>query len=164
MIVHLNLEDPRWRDLNLEPLADQAARAALVHLQLDPEICEISLLACNDAGITGLNAGFRGKNRATNVLSWPTEDLGAQTDGAAPRRPKAGFTGEMMLGDIAIAWETCVQEARGEGRHLGDHVSHLLVHAVLHLLGYDHIRDLDATLMMEKEVEILGKLGIGNPY
>lgn len=164
MIIHLNLEDPRWSALNLETLANQTAVATIDHFQLDPDLCEISLLACDDARITGLNAGFRGKDRATNVLSWPANDLAAQTAGALPQRPKADITGEMALGDIAIAWETCNAEAAEAGRQLRDHVAHLLVHGVLHLLGYDHICDLDATLMIEKEIEILGKLGIGNPY
>jgi len=164
MIIDLNIEDPRWAVLDLDRLANDAASATLLHLGIDVETCEISLLACDDARIAGLNAGFRGRDSATNVLSWPTRDLAAQDAGADPRLPEPDFLGEMALGDIAIAWETCKREAREADKKTTDHVTHLLVHGVLHLLGYDHIRDPDATLMMEKEVEILGKLGIGNPY
>jgi len=164
MIIDLNIEDPRWTALALEQLAHDAVTATLLHLGIDAETCEISLLACDDARIAGLNAGFRGRDSATNVLSWPSRDLAAQDAGSDPRLPTPDFSGEMALGDIAIAWETCEREARETDRKMTDHVTHLLVHGVLHLLGYDHIRDPDATLMMEKEVEILGKLGIDNPY
>ncbi len=164
MIIDLNIEDPRWAALGLEPLAQGAATATLLHLGADAEASEISLLACDDARIAGLNAGFRGRDSATNVLSWPTSDLAAGVDGGNPALPAPDFAGEMALGDIAIAWETCDREARDAGKVMTDHVTHLLVHGVLHLLGYDHIRDLDATLMIKNEVEILGKLGVGDPY
>jgi probable rRNA maturation factor len=68
------------------------------------------------------------------------------------------------LGDIAIAYETCLREADAAGRAMADHTTHLLVHGTLHLLGYDHERGGDATLMEQIEVEILGKLGIADPY
>lgn len=164
MNVDIALEDPRWNALALEQLATGAADATLLHLGIDANSCEISLLACDDARIAALNAGFRDRAGATNVLSWPTTDLAARVAGAAPARPVADFTGEKALGDIAIAWETCTREAREAGKPMAEHVTHLLVHGVLHLLGYDHIRDPDATLMQKNEVEILGKLGIGNPY
>ncbi len=164
MIIDLTLEEQRWTTLDLAELADDAACATLAHLGIDTRACEISLLACDDARITALNAGFRDRARATNVLSWPSGDLAAQTAGGAPSPPEPDFTGEMALGDIAIAWETCEREAQDAGKEMGDHVTHLVVHGVLHLLGYDHIRDPDATLMMKKEVEILGKLGVDDPY
>lgn len=164
MIIDLNIEDPRWADLALERLAQETATATLLHLGVDAEISEISLLACDDARIAELNAGFRGRDSATNVLSWPSSDLAAQVAGSKPALPTPDFSGEMALGDIAIAWETCDREAREAGKKMTDHVMHLLVHGVLHLLGYDHIRDPDATLMMKNEVQILGKLGVGDPY
>ena len=164
MIVDLNLQDPRWGDLALPDLADKAFQTTLTHLHIDADPCEISLLACDDARIASLNADFRARDRPTNVLSWPTTDLGAKTPGGAPHSPQPDFTGDMALGDIAIAFETCQREAQAANRDMTAHVTHLLVHGLLHLLGYDHIRDLDATYMMEKEVEILGKLGVSDPY
>jgi probable rRNA maturation factor len=68
------------------------------------------------------------------------------------------------LGDIAIAFETCEEEAAAHGKTMHDHVTHLLVHGILHLLGYDHIRDPDAELMEATEVRILAKLGLDDPY
>lgn len=164
MTVDLTIEDPAWAVLDLEALAGRAEAATLEHLGLDPEICEIALLACDDTRIAALNADFRDKPRPTNVLSWPAEDLAPEEPGASPDLPEADFTGEIALGDIAIAYGTCAREAEEQGKTLADHTTHLIVHGLLHLLGYDHIRDPDATLMEGLEVEILGRLGLDNPY
>lgn len=164
MTLDISIEDSRWQDAGLEPLAAEAVTAVLDHFGLDPEDCEISLLGCDDARITELNAEFREKAKPTNVLSWPAEDLAAEQDGGTPQLPEADFTGEIPLGDIAISYETCVREAREAGKPLADHTRHLTVHGMLHLLGYDHIRDRDAALMEGIEVLILGKMGIANPY
>jgi probable rRNA maturation factor len=108
-----------------------------------------------------LNAGFRGKAAATNVLSWPSEERGAPRPGAMPDPPDAE---EAELGDIAIAWETCAREAEAGGLDLGAHATHLLVHATLHLLGFDHENDTDAELMERLETDILVSLGVADPY
>ncbi|MQQ09256.1 rRNA maturation RNase YbeY [Epibacterium sp. SM1979] len=163
-MLDIEIEDMRWQELALETLAHEAVSAALAHVQLDLDDCEVVILACDDARIAELNEEFREKAKATNVLSWPSEDLAAETPGADPERPEADFTGEIALGDIAIAYDTCAREAEEAGKSMTDHVRHLVVHGTLHLLGYDHIRDEDATLMETLEVEILGKLGIPNPY
>jgi probable rRNA maturation factor len=162
MPVEVIVEEPRWQAEGLEALAGRAASAALAHLGLDPDLWEISLLACDDSRIMALNGDFRGRRAATNVLSWPAEDLAPEEPGARPHPPEAGI--EPALGDIAIAYETCAREAQEAGRPLADHATHLVVHAVLHLLGYDHIRDPDATLMETTEIAILGKLGVPDPY
>ncbi|NDV49378.1 MULTISPECIES: rRNA maturation RNase YbeY [unclassified Salipiger] len=159
------IEDDRWEEAGLEDLAETAARAALVHLGLDPEGFEIALLACDDARIAELNAEFREKPTPTNVLSWPSEERGAEVEGEAPELPETEdgpFATE--LGDLAIAFETCAREAQEAGKTMADHVTHLIVHGTLHLLGYDHLRDGDATLMENLETEILGKMGIADPY
>lgn len=162
MAVEVIIEDDRWKAAGLADLAERAAAAALAHLGLDPEGWEIGLLGCDDARIALLNSEFRNKPAPTNVLSWPSEERAAAVAGAAPALPVPGPDPE--LGDIAIAYDTCAREAAEAGRPLADHVTHLCVHAVLHLLGYDHIRDPDATLMEATEVAILGKLGVADPY
>lgn len=164
MTVDLTIEDSHWNSLNLLTLADAAVQATLDAFQLDPDQCEISVLACDDARITTLNADFRDKPTATNVLSWPTTDLSPDTPGARPPLPSPDFTGEIALGDIAIAFETCMREAQDLNKPVADHVTHLIIHGLLHLLGYDHIRDLDATLMEQIEIEILGRMGLEDPY
>lgn len=163
-IVDIVIEAEPWQDIGLPALAQCAALTTLRHLRL-PEDCEISLLATDDARIARLNADFRAKETATNVLSWPAEDLSAEAPGGDPALPEADFPGEpRFLGDIALSWETCVAEAELGGKPLESHVTHLIVHGMLHLLGYDHQREADADLMERLEVAILGKLGIPDPY
>jgi probable rRNA maturation factor len=165
MLTDTIIEDDRWTAANLPALAETAARAALSHLSLDPDDFEIAILACDDAHIATLNADFRDKPVPTNVLSWPSDERGATTDGARPDLPNPAIPGlPEELGDIAIAFETCQREAIEAGKSLDHHLTHLIIHATLHLLGYDHIRDKDATLMEGIETEILGKMGIPDPY
>ncbi len=163
MPVEINTEDERWRDL--APLAGRAVDATLTHLGHDPAVFEVSLLACDDARIRALNAQFRGKDQPTNVLSWPAWDLAAETPGDPPVAPEPGTPDDPeALGDIALAHETCTREAGEQGKSPDDHVTHLIVHSVLHLLGFDHENATDARLMEGTEVAILAKLGIADPY
>ena len=164
MTLDITIDDARWQQAQLETLATQAVTSTLTHLGIDPEACELSVLACDDPRIAELNAEFRDKPTATNVLSWPAEDLAADLPGDVPECPQPDFTGEIALGDIAISYDTCAREATEAAKSIDDHVRHLIIHGVLHLLGYDHIRDLDATLMESVEVVILGKMGVDNPY
>ncbi|WP_114292851.1 rRNA maturation RNase YbeY [Pseudosulfitobacter sp. DSM 107133] len=156
------MEDPRWEQAGLSPLADRAAQATFSHLNISE--AEIAILACDDARIAGLNADFRGKPTPTNVLSWPSDERGAERAGGIPLPPEPDPDGTLELGDIAIAYDTCAAEAAAAGKSLPDHATHLIVHGILHLLGYDHVRDADATLMERLEVEILGKMGLDDPY
>jgi len=156
------IEDGRWQAVGLEELVERAGRATLLHVGLDPDEWEISILACNDTRISELNGDFRDKPQATNVLSWPNQERAAADPGATPPPPMRGQDPE--LGDIAIAYDYCNREAEQSGTPFSDHVTHLIVHAVLHLLGYDHVRDQDATLMETIETAILGKLGVPDPY
>ena len=149
--------------MGLARLAERAACAALRGLSLDPSGYEISLLGCNDARISELNADFRGKPQPTNVLSWPSAERGAARAGLRPRLPPGDALHPVELGDIAIAWETCAAEARAGGLDLAHHATHLIVHGTLHLLGFDHDRDADAELMERLEASILAGLGIADP-
>ncbi len=164
-LVETVIEDARWEAFGLIALAERAGRAVLVGLGLPVEGFVISLMGCDDARIAILNAGFRGKPVPTNVLSWPSEERGAEFAGKAPERPVPGEADDPeTLGDIAIAWETCEREAAGQGKPMVDHVTHLIVHGVLHLLGYDHVEEEDAALMERLEVRILASLGVSDPY
>lgn len=164
MDVDILIEESAWEAVGFEYLATRAIRATLEHLKVDVQTAELSVLGCNDARIAALNADFRDKPIPTNVLSWPSQDLAPQHDGQAPQTPKPDPDGTLPLGDIAIAYETCAREADDQRKLLTDHVTHLIIHGTLHLLGYDHIRDLDATLMEAIETEILGKMGYDDPY
>ncbi|PQO23208.1 rRNA maturation RNase YbeY [Rhodobacteraceae bacterium WD3A24] len=165
LLVDTIIEDDRWRRIGLEALAVRAAEAALRHLGLDPDGYEIALLAADDARLAELNAAFRGRSGATNVLSWPAHELAPATPGARPAAPPDGSAEwPESLGDIALAFGTCAAEATAQRRRLEDHAAHLVVHGVLHLLGYDHVRDPDAALMERTETVILAQLGIADPY
>lgn len=164
-LVETVIEDPRWEAFGLETLAERAASAVLAGVGLAPRGFSVSLMGCNDARIAALNADFRGKPQPTNVLSWPSEERAAEFVGEVPDLPDAGDPEDPeSLGDIAIAWETCAREAEEQGKPMVEHVTHLLVHGVLHLLGYDHVEEEDAALMEALEVQILATLGVSDPY
>ncbi|WP_107494965.1 rRNA maturation RNase YbeY [Thalassobius sp. I31.1] len=160
MITDVICEDPRWEEAGLEALSETVAQAVFAHLDLTGD-WEVVVMGCDDARIAVLNADFRDKDKATNVLSWPSEERAADDAGGQPLPPVGP---DPELGDIAISYDTCAREAAEAGKTFTDHVTHLAVHGILHLLGYDHIHDKDAALMEGLETEILGNLGIADPY
>ena len=145
------IEHDGWKSIRgLKSLAEKAVDAATTVAQRKKEI---TLLFADDATLKTLNHDWRGKNKPTNVLSFP-----ANPNLKLPRgEPKP-------LGDIALGYETLVREADEAGKTLKAHTTHLIVHGVLHLLGFDHIDDADAAKMETKEIRILKKLGIADPY
>jgi probable rRNA maturation factor len=164
-LVDLIIEDARWEETGLAQLAERGARAALAACGLAPEGYEISLLACDDARIAALNAEFRGKAAPTNVLSWPAFALERPAPGAAPEPPVApAGDAPVFLGDLALAYGTCAREAAEQGIPLDAHLSHLVVHGCLHLLGHDHMDARDAARMEALETNILARLGVPDPY
>lgn len=163
-LVDIVIEDDRWTALGLEALALRAVRAGFAEVRLAEAGFTLCLMGCDDARIRELNGDFRGKAKATNVLSWPSEERGADA-GCVPELPEPGEADDPeSLGDIAISYDTCAAEAQAAGKPLADHVTHLVVHGLLHLLGYDHIRADDGDLMEATEVRILARLGLCDPY
>jgi probable rRNA maturation factor len=154
-LVEAVVEDDRWQAAGIVPVAETAGRATLRALGRDPDLHEVALLLCDDARIAGLNAGFRGRAAATNVLSWPAFD-GAVPD---PEQDEPLF-----LGDLALGYETCAREAAEAGITLADHAAHLVVHGVLHLLGHDHADEAEAEAMEALETKVLASMGVANPY
>lgn len=151
--IDIAIESPAWATFeDASGLAKKVIAATLSHLhaELGPG-AEISLLLCDDAAISALNSRWRGQNKPTNVLSFPT--AGGAPTAEAP-----------MLGDIAIAYETLAREAADEDKSLAAHFAHLVVHGVLHLLGYDHESEAEADVMEEHERTILAALGVADPY
>ena len=140
--ITLVVEDGEWRShRGLQTRLKQAALAACKAAKLKGEV---TILLSGDNRLKALNHEFRGKNRPTNVLSFP----GTGT----------------YAGDIAIAHGVTAKEAGETGKSFADHAVHLVVHGVLHLAGYDHERPKDARVMEPLEVKILGRLGIADPY
>jgi probable rRNA maturation factor len=146
--IAILVEAEGWRAVpELEAVVRRAALAALATTE---EPGAIALLLADDAAIRKLNAEFRKIDKPTNVLSFPAPDMPGEAASA--------------LGDIALACETCAREAAEEGKPLAHHLSHLVVHGVLHLLGYDHMDETEADEMEALETEVLAALGIPDPY
>ncbi|MFN3869239.1 MAG: rRNA maturation RNase YbeY [Hyphomicrobiaceae bacterium] len=134
--------------------AEAAARHAAVAALLPLEPCEVAIALSSDEAVARLNGTYRGKPKPTNVLSFP----------AAPGTPAATRDRGVSLGDIVLAAETVLSEARESDTPPAHHFQHLVVHAVLHLVGFDHLTPADAERMEAIEVDILGSLGIPDPY
>ena len=116
---------------------------------------EVSLVLADDHRVRELNREWRGKDSPTNVLSFPAYD---------EDQPDLPEGAPLLLGDIVLAFETCRREAMAEAIAIDDHMAHLVVHGVLHLLGYDHMDDEEAAEMEALEIAVLSQLGIANPY
>lgn len=140
------IEDDRWdAATGLQPLAGQAVAAALARIEGGRPGSAVVLLT-NDETVHALNQRFRAKDKPTNVLSFPAPET------------------EGYPGDVALAYETCAREAETAGLSLVDHAVHLVLHGVLHLNGYDHQEEDEATEMEALESAVLTGLGIADPY
>lgn len=165
--VEVIVEDTAWLEAlpDFEAVASQGAAMALRAVDLDPRRFEIAVLACDDARIAALNADHRGKSVATNVLSWPAFELIPHDPGGLPDPPPEPPVGERLaLGDVAIARETCISQAKAAQIPLKSHATHLILHSVLHLLGYDHQTDEDAQTMEGLESRAMLAAGFSDPY
>ena len=152
--LDIMVEAGEWSAVeDVEALAQKAAEAASVVARRDGETLEISVMLTDDAHIRDLNRTWRGKDKATNALSFP-----------APEPPGSAAAGPRHLGDIALAYETLAREADEESKPLAHHFAHLVVHGVLHLFGYDHEVEAEAERMEDLEVKALSTLGIADPY
>jgi len=122
---------------------------------------EVSIVLTDDSQVRALNGRHRGQDKATNVLSFPAVDW-QDASGRGTQLPNGAAP--LLLGDVIVARETLLAEAALQGKTPGDHLSHLVAHGVLHLMGYDHEDDASATVMEALEVSILEALGVADPY
>ena len=161
--IALTREDP-WPEQDWDALADRAARAAIDRtpqgeLLTIPAAVEISLRLTSDDEVHTLNRQYRQKDKPTNVLSFPM----VQPD-LLETVTQNSDDGEVLLGDIVLAHGVCAAEAAERGIAIETHATHLIVHGVLHLLGYDHMTDHEAEAMEAIETDALASLGIADPY
>lgn len=169
MIEVAVLAEESWpAEADWEVLANAACAAALAQtphgeLARIAALVEVSVRFTDDGEVHQLNAAYRGKDKPTNVLSFPMvqDDLIELLEGEAPELPDGG---EVLLGDIVLAHGVCVREAGEKNIPVATHATHLIVHGMLHLLGYDHIDDAEAEEMEEIERAALATLGISDPY
>jgi probable rRNA maturation factor len=132
-------------------VARSAAHAALAQSGKKTGAAELSLVLANDATVQDLNARWRGKDAPTNVLAFASDE--------PPAKGKP-----VLLGDVVLAYQTVAREAKEQHKRLADHLRHLVIHGVLHLLGYDHIKATPAKRMEALETRILASLGVADPY
>ena len=161
--IELSREEP-WPDGDWQAIAERAARAAIERtpqgpLITTPALVEISVRLTDDAEVQALNHQYRQKDKPTNVLSFPM----VQAD-LLDTIAQNSDDGEVLLGDIVLAYETCAREAAEKGVTVETHTTHLIVHGTLHLLGYDHMDDDEAGAMEAIEIAALSALGIADPY
>lgn len=153
-----------WPDLDWEALGSEWVEAAVratphAELAASPALVEVSVRLTSDEEVHGLNRQYRGKDKPTNVLSFPMvqpdllETVGQNSD-----------DGELLLGDIVLAHGVCAAEAAEKGVPLEAHAAHLIVHGTLHLLGYDHQGSSQAEEMESLERDIMARLGLHDPY
>ncbi len=147
-----------WEERAAEAVAAALALTPFASLAQAAPLVEVAVRLTDDAEVQTLNRDFRGKDKPTNVLSFPQvqDDL---LEGLAN-----SDDGEILLGDIVLARETCAREAEEKAISIADHATHLIVHGTLHLVGYDHGDDASAGAMEALEVKALASLGIANPY
>jgi probable rRNA maturation factor len=148
LAIDVVVESDRWRQVED---AVALARTAVTEAAavLSTARAELAIVLTDDSAIRALNHAWRGIDKATNVLSFPTKRAG---------------DGRPLLGDIVLAYETIAREARRQRKPFAHHVAHLAVHGFLHLLGYDHERAADAEEMEQAERDILRRLAIPDPY
>ena len=158
MNIYVDVTCEKWTRLlpDAEERCRQVAAIALgaAASDLDPDRVEISLVLSDDEEVRELNRDYRNQDKPTNVLSF------AALDEDSPIPPD----GPILLGDVIIAYTTTKSEADAENKLFQHHFSHLVVHGVLHLLGYDHMEEGEAERMESLERSILGALGVPDPY
>ena len=159
LALEVTVATDRWREAVAAPeeVAARAARAAFTAALPDlGRSSEAAVVLTDDNEMRILNRDYRNRDCATNVLSFRAFDLNdiARLPAKAP----------LMLGDVVIALETATAEARADAKTAADHLSHLVVHGMLHLLGHDHETDDETTIMERLEVDVLGQLGVADPY
>lgn len=159
-----------WTAADWPAIAQTSVEAAVAAtpyaaLALMPLTLEVAVKLSGDDEVQTLNRDFRDKDKPTNILSFPQTPpdlllaLSTSAAGAA-----AGDDAEAILGDMILAGETCIREAADKKISLEQHVTHLIVHGTLHLLGYDHIEEAEASDMETLETQILAGLGVPDPY
>lgn len=145
--LDITVQHKQWiRDIrDVQNLVLSLVGVTLKKAGVNDEGQELSVVLADDGFVQNLNKQWRGKDKPTNVLSFPQDE-------------------PMMLGDVILAFETVKQESSEQNKRFEDHTAHLIVHGILHLLGHDHMNDADAEIMEALEIEILDAVGIKNPY
>jgi probable rRNA maturation factor len=146
-----------WDELARAAAAAAIAESAFPQLTSAERMVELSIRLAGDNDVQALNSQWRGKDKPTNVLSFPMAEADDLAEAASPGP-------ELMLGDIILARGVCVAEAEEKAITVESHAAHLMVHGTLHLLGYDHMDEKSAGDMEAREIRALARMGIADPY
>lgn len=154
MEIDLDITCDEWLQLeHPEETVLAAANAALGAIGMDPGDLTLSIVLSDDGTVAELNQTWRGKPRSTNVLSFPVGGM-----------PASGFGEPEFIGDIILASGVVIGEAKESGKPLATHLTHLVIHGILHLVGYDHDNDISAVKMQNAEAAAMATLGLPDPY
>jgi probable rRNA maturation factor len=174
MNLEICVEYEPWNEIDIRQLLSECIDATFSRLNLNHYNIEICFLFTDDDEVQSLNKTYRGIDKPTNVLSFPafsTYDAGINSDNdindcdcCDDVCDSCCCCNECILGSVAIAYETVERESNDQKKTLADHLRHLVVHSVLHLLGYDHSDDPQMEQMETLEIQILEKLSVSNPY
>ncbi|GJM03258.1 MAG: endoribonuclease YbeY [Rhodomicrobium sp.] len=177
--IELIIEEQNWHDHIDDSIIAQCQAAALAALKVAPAIKSTVgdplkkerlavLMFSNDHAVHQLNSTYRGKDKPTNILSFPATyspaDMSGAERAAAGEAPDEPGEYDPHIGDAILALETIIQEAKQQEKPLKDHLTHLVIHGVLHLLGYDHETETEAEQMETLEKALLSNFEISNPY
>ncbi len=147
-----------WHDIARKCVSTAVSFSPYSQYVDQPTLFAVSIKMSDDAEVQALNRDYRQKDRPTNVLSFPM----VQSDLLSAM--SHSDDGEVLLGDIILAYETCAREAQEKAISIADHAQHLMVHGTLHLLGFDHMDDAEARTMEALEIKALASMGLANPY
>jgi probable rRNA maturation factor len=162
--IDVMVDSKRWKEPAKAKAVVRRAIAQAAAATRSTTRAELAIVLTDDSAIRALNRDWRGIDKATNVLSFPTKNAGPEAAHGAGHAGHGPDGPQPHLGDIVLAFETIEREAEGERKPLTHHLAHLAVHGFLHLVGYDHERDKDARKMEQAERDILRQLKIPDPY
>jgi probable rRNA maturation factor len=154
MNLEISIDYDKWDEINVNSIVENTVATVLSEIGIKKNNIEICFLFTNDEEIKVLNNTYRGINKATNVLSFPMSKIDDDGNCENP----------IILGSIAFAYQTIKRESKEQNKLLEKHMRHLIVHSVLHLLGYDHVQQTETATMEALEVKILKKLNVADPY
>ena len=158
--VSVNYNDPRWKRFDFTSYVGLLLSKIVQIHQMRINNFSLSVLACSNSRIKQLNGQYRKKNKATNVLAWPAMHCFFYRDQNFWPQGKNNY---LFLGDIAISYEKCLREASSQNIHFNKYCCKLLVHAILHLLGYDHDISVRTSRMQLMETRVLNSVLINRP-
>lgn len=160
MNIGVLIECECWRNINVQEITEEAVQNTFLVMNIKSDNIEVCFLFTNDDEVRNLNKSYRGIDKTTNVLSFSA----LSSDNNLNDNYDDEENDECVLGSVAIAFETIENEANEQEKTMENHLKHIIIHSLLHLLGYDHIDSKECIKMEEIEIKILEKMNINNPY